>query len=79
MITTDAMADDVYRFALCWMSSGELDGEVFDLLMSLGDFSEFKQLMLSHKQAKHSNGTDIASLGVFGVRVSEATGAPMSP
>jgi hypothetical protein len=69
----------IFALHLIIIPSGELDGEVFDLLMSLGDFSEFKQLMLSYKQAKHSNGTDIASLGVFGVRVSEATGAPMSP
>lgn len=30
----------------------ELGGEVFELLTSLGDFTEFKDLMISHKNSK---------------------------
>ena len=30
----------------------EVSGEIFDLLTSLADFGEFKELMLSYKRAK---------------------------
>ncbi len=32
--------------------SDELGGEVFELLTSLGEFSEFKDLMIAYKQSK---------------------------
>jgi ADP-ribosylation factor 2-binding protein len=34
----------------------EVSGEIFDLLLSMGDFTEFKDLMLSHKRAMASGG-----------------------
>jgi hypothetical protein len=46
----------------------EIGGEIFDLLMSFGDFSEFKELMLSYKRAKQdSNSTQggTPSISVF--------------
>ena len=45
----------------------EIDTEIFDLLMSLGDFDEFKQLMVAHKKEKKAriNG-DIAPMAVIG-------------
>jgi len=33
----------------------EVSGDVFDLLLSIGDFTEFKDLMLSHKRAAASS------------------------
>ena len=30
----------------------EISGEIFDLLLSLSDFTEFKDLMLSYKKSK---------------------------
>ena len=47
----------------------DLSGDVFDLLMSLGDFSEFKQLMLSVKKAK-SGGDNSGSLAICGTSLS---------
>jgi hypothetical protein len=45
----------------CWISFNpvvifclvidEVSSDVFDLLLSMGDFTEFKELMLSHKRA----------------------------
>lgn len=32
--------------------SDEISGEIFDLLLSLGDFTEFKEMMISHKKQK---------------------------
>ena len=32
----------------------ELSAEIFDLLMALGDFAEFKELMLSYKRQKQN-------------------------
>lgn len=32
----------------------ELSAEIFDLLMALGDFSEFKDMMLSYKRQQNS-------------------------
>lgn len=48
------------RSILCWLIcfivaflySDELSGEIFDLLCSLGDFMEFKDTMVAHKNAK---------------------------
>mmetsp|Transcript_29196 Transcript_29196/g.29545 ORF Transcript_29196/g.29545 Transcript_29196/m.29545 type:complete len:167 (+) Transcript_29196:114-614(+) len=56
----------------------ELSGEVFDLLLSLGDFNEFKQLMLSHKKAK-SAGADIQSLAVMGHHIKPVEGEGSNP
>ncbi len=41
----------------------ELSAEIFDLLMSLGDFVEFKQMMLSYKRQKNN----IQSLDNFAI------------
>eukprot|EP01041_Mallomonas_annulata_P002739 gene2739-5394_t len=45
--------------------SDQLSGDVFDLLISLGDFNEFKQLMLSQKRTKNS-GSELLGLSVQG-------------
>ena len=51
----------------------EIDVEIFDLLMSLGDFDEFKQLMLSHKKEKTVKLNGIAEpLTVFGTNLSSS-------
>jgi uncharacterized membrane protein YgcG len=39
----------------------ELAGEVFDLLLSLGDFMEFKDLMLSYKRNKQGGSSSSSS------------------
>mmetsp|Transcript_6614 Transcript_6614/g.10426 ORF Transcript_6614/g.10426 Transcript_6614/m.10426 type:complete len:196 (+) Transcript_6614:157-744(+) len=40
------------KFAhMCEKRKDEITGDVFDILLSCGDFSEFKFLMLSHKSA----------------------------
>jgi len=49
----------------------QIDIEIFDLLMSLGDFSEFKELMLAHQREKklQAAGQMGDLLTVFGKRV----------
>ena len=49
----------------------QIDIEIFDLLMSLGDFTEFKELMLAHKRDKKltASGQGAELLTVFGVKV----------
>lgn len=44
----------------------EISGEIFDMLLSLGDYAEFKQMMLSHK-AERSGG---AGLSISGTHLS---------
>jgi hypothetical protein len=39
-------------FVTIIVSLDDLSGEVFDLLITLGDFLEFKDLMLSFKRSK---------------------------
>jgi hypothetical protein len=41
----------------------EVSGEIFDLLTSLADFGEFKELMLSYKRAK----SEYKSSGPFAI------------
>ena len=41
----------------------ELDGDVFDMLMTLNDFDSFKELMLSYK-AEMENGPASPSMGI---------------
>ena len=52
-------------------SSDQIDIEIFDLLMSLGDFTEFKELMLAHKRDKkmEASGKSGELLTIFGVKV----------
>ena len=53
-----------------YTNADEIDIEIFDLLMSLGDFSEFKTLMLSHKKAKLAeNNGESPILTVFGTQM----------
>jgi hypothetical protein len=40
----------------------ELEGDVFELLETLGDFGSFKELMLSHKQTIQGNQFDFSDL-----------------
>jgi len=35
----------------------ELSAEIFDLLMALGDFNEFKEMMLSYKRQQNNSGS----------------------
>jgi hypothetical protein len=35
----------------------ELSSEIFDLLMALGDFDEFKDMMLSYKRQQNNSGS----------------------
>jgi hypothetical protein len=42
----------------------ELEGDVFDLLETLGDFGSFKELMLSHKELKEGRQLDFSDLFV---------------
>lgn len=36
----------------CFLFADELSGDVFDMLLNLGEFTEFKDLMISFKQSK---------------------------
>ena len=36
----------------CMSRRGELDGEIFEILLTFDDFLEFKQLMLSFKAVR---------------------------
>merc|ERR1712023_320558 len=47
----------------------ELDGEVFDILMTLGDFSAFKDFMLSHNPSQQHSGFDISVIPVSSARM----------
>jgi hypothetical protein len=50
---------------VCWlMLSDEISGEIFDLLVSLGEFSEFKEMMLAYKRVGHE------AKGVGGISIS---------
>jgi ADP-ribosylation factor-like protein 2-binding protein len=40
----------------------ELEGDVFDLLETLGDFGSFKELMLAHKELQEGNQMDFSDL-----------------
>lgn len=57
----------------------EIDIEIFDLLMSLGDFSEFKQLMLAHKKEKTSRSLGGAEpLTVFGTNLTSTSNSKVN-
>ncbi|KAJ3314650.1 ADP-ribosylation factor-like protein 2-binding protein [Boothiomyces sp. JEL0838] len=43
-------------------SSKELEGDVFELLESLGDFNVFKEMMLAHKLEKNRQHIDLSGL-----------------
>ena len=40
----------------------QVDGEVFDMLASLGDFQLFKELILDYKDEKEGKGMDLTGL-----------------
>ncbi|KAJ3339876.1 ADP-ribosylation factor-like protein 2-binding protein [Entophlyctis luteolus] len=42
--------------------SEQLEGDVFDMLASIGDFQEFKDLILSFRQEKEGTGIDLSGL-----------------
>jgi The ARF-like 2 binding protein BART len=52
----------------------QIDVEIFDLLMSLGDFDEFKNTMLAYKQQKENivKGVPAEPLTIFGINVGKA-------
>ncbi len=43
-------------------SSEPLEGDIFELLESLGDFQAFKELVLNYKQEKEGNGFNFNDL-----------------
>ncbi|GBG34778.1 ADP-ribosylation factor-like protein 2-binding protein [Hondaea fermentalgiana] len=51
------------KFAIaCEKRKDEVCGDVFDILLSLGDFDEFKDLMVSHRPSSHHAAfADVAS------------------
>ena len=68
-----------FLFLFFSSSTDEIDIEIFDLLMSLGDFAQFKALMLSHKKSKQSEksgGTEL--LSVFGVHMTANSTSKMN-
>ncbi|KAJ3209586.1 ADP-ribosylation factor-like protein 2-binding protein [Dinochytrium kinnereticum] len=42
--------------------SDQADGDVFEMLTSLGDFNTFKELMLSYKNEKEGTNIDLSGL-----------------
>lgn len=52
-------------------SIDEISGEIFDLLTSLADFGEFKEMMLSYKKAK----SEYKSSGPFAIEGLQITGS----
>ncbi|KAJ3015884.1 UNVERIFIED_CONTAM: ADP-ribosylation factor-like protein 2-binding protein [Siphonaria sp. JEL0065] len=40
----------------------QLEGDVFDMMASIGDFSAFKEMMFSFKQEQEGNGIDLSGL-----------------
>ena len=60
----------------------EISGEIFDLLLSLGEFTEFKEMMLSYKrarsEAKGVGGISISGHNLTGIGMQEKQGG-MSP
>jgi hypothetical protein len=71
------MFHDVFNLITFVKSTDEIDTEIFDLLMSLGDFSEFKELMIAHKRMKESikNGST-ELLTIFGTHLVSEPPAP---
>ena len=53
--------------------SDELGGEIFDILLSLSDFTEFKDMILNYKRSHMSGGDSIF------VRGQHVDSAPNSP
>mmetsp|Transcript_12804 Transcript_12804/g.20841 ORF Transcript_12804/g.20841 Transcript_12804/m.20841 type:complete len:186 (-) Transcript_12804:235-792(-) len=45
----------------CEQRRHEICGDVFDILLSLGDYDEFKELMISHKTSNHHPAHDLSS------------------
>jgi ADP-ribosylation factor 2-binding protein len=43
----------------------EMDTEIFDLLLSLSDFDEFKEVMLSYKKPVKASSSSSTNTGVF--------------
>lgn len=66
---------DIYTFI-----SDEISGEIFDLLVSLGDFTEFKEMMLSYKrvgnEAKGVGGISISGRHLIGLQQQEKGMSP---
>jgi ADP-ribosylation factor-like protein 2-binding protein len=58
---------DAFMDMLGERDEGELDGEVFDLLLSLSDFSAFKDLMLAYRAEGEEGG---AACGLQGAVIS---------
>ena len=69
----DEILTDFWNVSCYNFFTDEIDVEIFDLLMSLGDFDEFKQLMLSHKKEKTAKLSGIVEpLTVFGTNLSSS-------
>jgi ADP-ribosylation factor 2-binding protein len=69
----ESLAEAIEGFTMDWFlealaaraDTGEVDGEIFDLLLSLGDFEEFISLMRSHNQEKMASAAGEAGAGEF--------------
>lgn len=53
---------DAFSEMLSKKNPKELDGDVFDVLDSLGDFMVFKELILNYKNWKNGTALDISGL-----------------
>ncbi len=51
--------------------SDEIGGEIFDLLLAMSDFSEFKEMMIARKQAKEEqkDGDCLQNLAISGSHI----------
>lgn len=75
----------------CRLTADEVVGDVFDMLMALGDFEEFKSMMLAHRAGRKRGLTGVGSVGScsplgsgehYGARpgqVAPTTGAALPP
>lgn len=59
----------------------EIGGEIFDLLLSLSDFVEFKGMMIAHRQAREgrASGAGPGALSVQGQHLNLTVGGSASP
>lgn len=48
------MLDLIYLLGIFirWIRADEIVGDVFDMLMAVGDFDEFKSMMLAHRKGR---------------------------
>ena len=61
----------LWIYSLFSFIAEEIGGEIFDLLLSMSDFSEFKEMMVARKQAKEEqkDGDCIQNLTISGSHI----------